>query len=134
MSCGRRDTDARMDRHDLSVDNGRLRQASNDSQRESDRIPAMVRVLDEYGELVATEACDGVLLGDAGIQAPGSFDEQRIPGRVSQAVVHGLEVVKVDEHYGRRLVAWYSRASASPTLSPKRTRFARLVRGSWKAS
>src|SRR5205807_1169440 len=54
--------------------------------------------VEEDGELVAAEAGDGVGRADGGHQLAGDLPEHEVAGRVAEAVVHGLEVVEVDEH------------------------------------
>jgi hypothetical protein len=60
------------------------------------------RVVDEHGELVAAEARHGVPGARAVDQAMRKRAQELVPGAVSQAVVHRLEVVEVDEQHSRR--------------------------------
>src|SRR5258708_6432623 len=58
-------------------------------------------VLDEDGELIATQAGRRAPGADAGPKTFGDGDQEGIAGLVSQAVVDGLEVVEVDEEHGQ---------------------------------
>ena len=87
--------------------------------------------LDEDGELVAADAGDGVADAHAGAQPLADRHEQPVAGVVAEAVVHGLEVVEVDEEHRHGLVA--PRSSACSRRSRNRARLASRVRGSWKA-
>ena len=56
------------------------------------------QALEPHHELVATQACHGVVLAHRGHQAPPHFLQQQVALLVPQAVVDQLEVVQVDEH------------------------------------
>ena len=64
-------------------------------------VPALV-ALDQDGELVATDAGDRVTDAHAGPQPLAHRHEQAVAGVVAEAVVHGLEVVEVDEEHRHR--------------------------------
>jgi hypothetical protein len=59
------------------------------------------RVVDEHGELVAAETRHGVPGTRRLHEAVREGAQQRIAGAVAEAVVHGLEVVEVDEQHRR---------------------------------
>ena len=59
-----------------------------------------VDALEQDGELVAAQTRDGVGVAHGLAQAAGDADEQLVAGRVTEAVVDGLEVVDVDEEHG----------------------------------
>ena len=55
----------------------------------------------QHRKLVTTEAGRSAELADAAGNASGHLFEQRIAGGVTHGVVHGLEVVEVDEEHGQ---------------------------------
>src|ERR687897_1888433 len=56
-------------------------------------------VLDEYHELVASEAGQAILRTQAALEPLGDEGEEHIPGLVAQRVVYYLELVQVHEEY-----------------------------------
>ena len=75
-----------------------------DAARDADRGFGAGDVLDEDRELVAPEPGAGVLGAEAALQALRGDDEQLVAGRMAEAVVHGLEVVEVDEEDGEEVL------------------------------
>ena len=91
-------------------------------------------VLDQDGELVAAEPRDRVAGPDRVGEALADRLEQRVAGRMTEAVVDGLEVVEVEEEHrdpepGRAGAT----STACSTRSVKSARLARPVSGSWNA-
>jgi hypothetical protein len=58
-------------------------------------------VLEQHGELVATEARRGVARADALVQALRELQQHGVAGGVAEAVVDRLEVVEVHEDHGQ---------------------------------
>ena len=79
----------------------RLQQRARHARRDLARAPD-VPLLDEHGELVPAQAGRRVPRADAGDEAPRDLDQDRVAGRVTEAVVHVLEVVEVDEEHRER--------------------------------
>ena len=57
-----------------------------------------VDAVEQDGELVAAEAGDRVGRAHRRLEPPRDLLQDRVAGRVAEAVVDGLEVVEVDEH------------------------------------
>ena len=72
------------------------------------------QALEHHHELVAAQACHGVVLAHRGHQAPPHFLQQQVALLVPQAVVDQLEVVQVDEH--QRALALRALATAQRLL------------------
>jgi len=66
-------------------------------------------VVDEDGELVASDSCDGIGGTYARAQAISGCDQHLVTARVAERVVHVLEAVEIAEHHsdaaGRRRAA-----------------------------
>ena len=67
------------------------------ARRRRRRIAGRRSVLEQHRELVAAEAGGGVAGAQAAPEPVGHDAEQLVAGAVAEAVVHGLEVVEVDE-------------------------------------
>ena len=61
--------------------------------------------VEQDGELVAAEPGDRVRRADGVQEALRHLAQDRVAGRVAEAVVDGLEVVEVDEHDADRLAS-----------------------------
>ena len=83
----------------------RHRERRQHALRDHRSLGAGVVALDQDGELVAADAGDGVADAHARAQPLADRHEQVVAGVVTEAVVHGLEVVEVDEQHRHRLVA-----------------------------
>ena len=94
---------------------------------------ALGDVLEQHGELVAAESRGDVRAADAVVEAARELDEHLVAGGVAERVVHGLEVVEVEEDHRRRAVLAAARAIAWRTCSANIARFASPVTGSWNA-
>jgi len=87
----------------------RITEPLQDSPGHDCGIALVLNMAEQNGELVAADARHhrlrwAALAGagaDAGAQPSRHVDEQLISGGVSQAVVHLLETVKIDEQYGK---------------------------------
>ena len=81
-------------------------------------------LVQEERELVAAHACNGVFFADAGGQALGHRVEQDVACGVTQAVVHPLEAIQVDQEHGqsacfhRRRPLRYAAAGGSGSGGP----------------
>ena len=62
------------------------------------------RALEQHRELITAESGDGVALTEGLLEAPRDLDEQRVAGRMAEAVVDRLEVVEIDEEHRRPAV------------------------------
>ena len=101
-AIGERDADAAADAQRTPVDLERLAARFEDLARDRHRRLDIRRVIDEHRELIAAEARHGVAGARALDQAVREGAQQLIAGAVPQAVVHGLEVVEIDEQHRRR--------------------------------
>ena len=81
-----------------------LPQPGEDPQGECLRL-VLGRPLGEDGELVATEAGDGVGLTEQGLEPVAGLADELVAGRVAEGVVHVLEVVEVEEEEVHRVAA-----------------------------
>src|SRR5205823_3500199 len=70
-----------------------------------DRLAVVDEVLAEDGELVAAEASGRVALAERPLETLGQGDQHLVTGGVTEAVVHDLEVVEVEEEDGRQALA-----------------------------
>src|SRR5205085_7739475 len=68
-----------------------------DSLGDAGRVALVLYVLDQDGELVASEARDGVPGPQRLLQSWRDRREQLVPGRVPEAVVDELELVEIEE-------------------------------------
>ncbi len=65
-----------------------------------------IDVLEDDGELVATETGAGVLLAETALEPARDRDQKLVSSRMPEAVIHRLEVVQVDEqHADERVLA-----------------------------
>ena len=64
-----------------------------------DRLLLAAQVLAEHDELVAAEPRDGVLAADGLAEPAAHRDQELVAGLVTEAVVHELEAVEVDEQH-----------------------------------
>ena len=94
-----RDSDARGRGHVLRAEHDGFLQRDEDAFRDLVRHVAVIEVVDEHRELVAAESGCGVALAQAPGEPVADDAEQVVTGRVAEAVVHGLEVVEVDEQH-----------------------------------
>ena len=62
----------------------------------ADARAGILHIAQDHGELVATQARDGVAFLDAGAQALRDDGQQLVAGLVAQRIVDLLEVVQVD--------------------------------------
>ena len=93
------DADARARKDVLAVDLHRQVERSQDPRR---RVGGVCRAFDavqEHGELVASEAGDGVRGSHGDLQPAADLLENLVARRMPEAVVDRLEVVEVDEHH-----------------------------------
>ena len=58
----------------------------------------LVRVREDHGELVASEACDQVDLAELRLEAAGQVEQDPVADPVAVAVVDLVEVVQVEHH------------------------------------
>ena len=94
------DPNARPWKHILALDLDREVERSQDSRRGIGSVRRASHSVEQDSELVSSEACDGVTRADGDLQPAADLLQDLVPGRVTQSVVHGLEVVEVDEHDG----------------------------------
>src|SRR5690606_331598 len=64
-----------------------------------DSVRAVVQVLEQNGEFVATEAGQRVLRPQAGFDSAGELHQQFVTNQVAEAVVDHLEAVQVQHHH-----------------------------------
>ena len=69
-----------------------------DALHRTQRIFGGHDVLEQQGELVSTDPGNRVGLAHRGLQARGNLLQDLVAGEMSEGVVHGLEVVEIDEH------------------------------------
>ena len=86
------------------VDLERRLQPGADPFRDRDRRSFVVEVVQEDRELVPGEPCERVAGAHARPEPGRDRDEQLVAGRVAEAVVHGLEVVEVEQQDGHGLL------------------------------
>ncbi len=133
-----RDADARGHEHLAFHERDRPRDRLGEPLR--DELDGLLagHVVAEDRELVAAEAGDDVVRAHGRAQPVGHGHEQAVAGRVTEAVVHHLEAVEVEEQHRDALaVAARRRASSRPRRSTNCSRFGRPVSGSctaWCAS
>ncbi len=94
------DADARGHEEGAILDLDRLDDGRADALRGGDGIVDAARILDEDGELVASESGGRVLDAQDGPKPSGDLDEHVVTGVVSQCVVDGLEGVEVQVEDG----------------------------------
>ena len=63
----------------------------------SDRIADMMRAGRDDAELVSAQTVGGTVGRDRDLEAPGELSQQRVTGRMAEAVVVRLETVEVEE-------------------------------------
>jgi len=95
------DADARGREHFLAIELERGRQLLGDPLRHANGVPDLRDLLEQDGELVATETRRGVLGPQTSLYAFGRFDEQLVSGLVPQAVVDHLKIVQVEKKHRR---------------------------------
>ena len=93
------DPDRRAGAHPTPSDQHRLVEHRNDPFGHDRRLTELVKVFDEYGELVAAEAGRGVGAAKTRVQPVADRDQHLVADKVPEAVVDGLEVVEVDEQH-----------------------------------
>ncbi len=69
------------------------------------RVFGLLDVALHDGELIASQAADGVHLADAGLQPLGDRAQQFVADRMTERVVDLLEVVDVDGEHGKAAAA-----------------------------
>ena len=62
-------------------------------------------IVEQHGEFVAAQPRDSVRRPQTILETSCNFDQKPVSGRVTESVVHCLEVVEVDEEHGRRSAA-----------------------------
>jgi hypothetical protein len=93
------DADAGAGRHLGAVDVHGLGQHLDEAPGDLLAVRRRLDVLEQDGELVATQPGSGVALAQHGADALGRLAQQRVAGRVPERVVDGLEVVEVEEQH-----------------------------------
>ena len=96
------DADARGDEGLEPVEVERFVQRANHAFRDLFGLRNVRQVLAEHDELVAAEPRNGVADADDLADALGGLTKQHITGLVTEAVVHHLEVVEVEEQHRER--------------------------------
>ena len=92
------------------------------------------RLVEQHRELVAAEARDDVARPEARREALGDRDEHAVADLVTEAVVHELEPVDVEEQHRDVAVVVATRSScACSSRSRNNQRFGRRVSASWCA-
>ncbi len=94
------DPNAGSRKHVLTFDLDGKIERSQDSCRRVGGVRGAGHAVEENGELVSSEACDGVARANGDLQPSADLLQHFVTGRVAETVVHGLEVVQVDEHDG----------------------------------
>ena len=92
------DPDARPREHVLSFDLDRKVERAKDSRRCVGSVRRAGHAVEEDGELVASEARDGVARPDGDLETTADLLQDLVPGCMTETVVDRLEVVQVDEH------------------------------------
>ena len=82
------------------VEHDRFAQRDEDALRDLDRVVGVGERVHQHRELVAAEPRRGVADADAAHEPLAHDLQQRVARGVAEAVVHGLEVVEVDEQHG----------------------------------
>ena len=99
-----RDPDAALHGDDVGAgDDERLGHRTEDPLRHGHGAVGSGDALDHHGELVAPETGARVLGPDRRADPLGDRDEELVTGGVTEAVVHGLEVVEIDEENGEEV-------------------------------
>src|SRR5207249_9700768 len=88
------DPDARPRKHVLAFDLDGQVERSQDSRRCVGGVRRAGHAVEQDGELVSSEACDGVARANGDFQPTADLLQDLVPGRVTEAVVAGLEVVQ----------------------------------------
>ena len=102
VSRRRGDADAGTDLHLIPAQREGVRHRGGSRSSKSGASVARRHVLDEDGELVATESGDGVGGASAGEEPLGRGDQQPVAFGVTETVVDPLEVVEVEEEHRDR--------------------------------
>ena len=89
--------DAAADRDITIIRSERGAERARDAFRQLEHGLWRVHVLDEDGELIATQYGDRVLGSQGRLEALADRDEQPVAHRVAEAVVHCLEPVEIQE-------------------------------------
>ena len=92
------DPDARPREDALPVDVDREVERAKDARRRVGRVGRAVHPVEQHGEFVAPEACDGVGRTHGDLEPATKLLQDLVAGRMPEAVVDRLEVVEVDEH------------------------------------
>ncbi len=96
------DADATADHRLAPLEHERLATGGQEPFRDPNRLLDGGHVLDQHRELVAAEARRRILVADDPADALGDAHQQLVARAVPQAVVHGLEVVEVQEQDSQR--------------------------------
>ena len=97
-AVGERDPDARADRDRAVAQLQRVGERVEDALRDASGLVGRVEIVDEDRELVAAEPGDRVEVAEVRVESVGDRDQERVAGEVTEAVVHVLEPVEIDDH------------------------------------
>ena len=106
------DPDAADDLQRAPLEQHRLGQELTDAGADLHRLRRRRNLFQDDGELVATEAGQGVGRPQHPLDAPGQLDEELVPGRVTDAVVDQLEAIQVDVEHGAAVGLAFAAAHA----------------------
>ena len=98
-------TDTHPDKHLPIAEDDRRAQSIEKPLGHSARIAISHQILDQDGKLISTKSSRRIANAQAGLDAPGDLLEHRIARRMSEAVVHRLEVVEIHKEHRQRLTA-----------------------------